>query len=223
MRLSIITVSLYCDDELFKTLKSVNETFSLFMNKSEVEHVIVCSEKMEYADEGNRKYICAYPKGIYNAMNIGLNSAVGEWVWFLNAGDECINGIGAELLQIMSVCNAGVIKSGIESIKNGISITVYGKIVSPHPGTFYKRRILSGAGGFREDYKVISDRIMFDRLMMKRIKMYQSKLVVARFYENGISSGGEGKDIKIRESLRYALKFPVSPLRWYRYFKEKLR
>jgi glycosyltransferase involved in cell wall biosynthesis len=219
MILSIITVSRYYDEELFKTIESVDNDFSLFIDKCEVEHIIVCSEKAGYASKDNRKYIYTPPKGVYNAMNIGLHRAIGEWLWFLNAGDECMEGISAKLMQIMSFCNASIIKSGVEAINDSGCRIVFGKIVSPHQGTFYKRHILSEMGGFREDYKIISDRILFDKFLIKRIKMYQSELIVARFYENGISS--TGKDIKIKESLCHALELPVSPLRWYRYFKEK--
>jgi glycosyltransferase involved in cell wall biosynthesis len=202
MLLSIITVSRYYDAELFRTIKSVDDDFSSFINRSEVEHIIVCSENVEYANENNRKYIYTHPKGIYNAMNIGLNDATGEWVWFLNAGDECIKGVSVELLQIMNSCDeeTKVIKAGVETISEKINIT-FGRIASPHQGTVYRKNILTIVGGYREDYRIISDRIIFDILYLRKVKMVQCSLVIAKFYINGISSSKKGKKLICTESF----------------------
>ncbi|MDR0606477.1 MAG: glycosyltransferase [Bacteroidales bacterium] len=221
MILSIITVSRYYDEELFKTIKSVDNNFSSFIAKYEVDHIIVCSEKAEYANNDNRKYIYTPPKGIYNAMNIGLHCAIGEWVWFLNAGDECMEGIGAKLLQIMKLCNHNeiIIKAGVESIrKNNIKI-MFGKIVSPHQGTFYRKKELKNIRGYREDYKIISDWIVFESFLSRKAKMLQTDLIVARFYENGISSTKEGKWLICKESFKCAMEHPTRIFRWYRHFK----
>jgi glycosyltransferase involved in cell wall biosynthesis len=220
MLLSIITVSRYYDEELFRTIKSVDNDFSSFINKCEVEHIIVCSEEVEYANKDNREYIYTPPKGIYNAMNIGLHNSIGEWVWFLNAGDECIKGVSLKLLQIINSCDekVNVIKAGVGTIGQEVNVT-FGKIASPHQGTFYRKNILTIVGGFREDYKIISDRIMFDTLFLRRLKMYQCDLVVAKFYENGISSSKNGKKLICKESFKYAMEYPISIFRWYRYFK----
>jgi glycosyltransferase involved in cell wall biosynthesis len=199
----------------------VDNDFSFFLEKDEVEHIVVCSEKAEYDIKSKRIYVCTPPKGIYNAMNIGLYNAKGNWVWFLNAGDECMMGVSSKLLQIINSCgeNVNVIKAGVETIGQAVNVT-FGKLASPHQGTFYKKRILTIAGGFREDYKIISDRIMFDILLLKRVKMYRCNLVVARFYENGISSSENGKKQICKESFRYAISKPYDILRWYRYFKD---
>jgi glycosyltransferase involved in cell wall biosynthesis len=199
----------------------VNEDFALFPEECTVEHIIVCGENAEYAKEGNQQYIYSSPQGIYNAMNTGLNSATGEWVWFLNAGDECMSGISPKLLQVINSCaeDISVIKAGVESISEYGSATVFGKIASPHQGTFYRKSILTSVGGYREDYKMISDRIMFDLLFFEKIKMYQCNLVVAKFYENGISSTKNGKRQICKESFRYAMEYPISLFRWYRYVK----
>jgi hypothetical protein len=218
MLLSIITVSRYYNEELFKTVKSVDDEFSLFIEQFEVEHLIVCSEEVEYVNENNRKYIYTLPKGIYNAMNIGLNNAIGEWVWFLNAGDECMRNISVKLLKLMNSCDENVIKSGVESVGQKTKI-VFGKLVSPHQGTFYRKKTLNTIGGYREDYKIISDRIVFDILLSKKIKMYNSNLIVARFHEIGVSSTSDGKNLICKESFKYAMEYPVSLFRWYRYLK----
>jgi glycosyltransferase involved in cell wall biosynthesis len=222
MILSIITISRYYDDKLLKTIRSVDYDFSSFIDKHEVEHIIVCGEEIVYTNTSERKYLYAPPKGIYNAMNIGLNNAIGEWIWFLNAGDKCMKGISEKLLHTILFCNKqgkNIIKAGVESVSNYGSKTVFGKVVSPHQGTFYKRCILSDTGGFREDFKMISDRVLFDEFLMQGIKMYQSKLIAAKFYENGISSTCDGRWLICKESYKYAMEHPVNVFRWYRYLK----
>jgi hypothetical protein len=114
--------------------------------------------------------------------------------------------------------NVNVIKAGIETIGQEINIT-FGKIASPHQGTFYRKNILTIVDGFREDYKIISDRIVFDILFLRKVKMYQCNLVVAKFYENGISSSKNGKKLICKESFKYAMEYPINLFRWYRYFK----
>jgi glycosyltransferase involved in cell wall biosynthesis len=217
MILSIITVSRYYDDDLLKTNKSVDDDFSHFIGKYDVEHIVICSEEVKYANEYKRKYIYTPPKGIYNAMNIGLNNANGEWVWFLNAGDECMRDISTKLLHIMNSCSESIIKSGVEVIGDDVKI-VFGRIVAPHQGTFYRKKILNIIGGYREDYKIISDWIVFNVLLSKKIKMYQSNLIVAKFYKNGVTSTNEGKWLICKESFKYTMEYPISLYRWYRFF-----
>jgi glycosyltransferase involved in cell wall biosynthesis len=188
------------------------------MNKCEVEHIIVCSDEVEYANESNRKYIYAPPKGIYNAMNIGLNNAIGEWVWFLNAGDEAKPSISKKLLDCLNrYSNAGIIIAGVSIIKNGQCFDSYGRKFPPHQSTFYKRKILV-LEGYREDFKGIADVIAFDKLN-KQTSKCKIDLIVANYYWNGFSSSVKGKKIIRKEFFRYAMLKPYSFLRWYRYFK----
>jgi hypothetical protein len=151
-------------------------------------------------------------------MNVGLNNATGEWLWFLNAGDECMKNISIELLCTIDSCKASVIKSGVQAIKQNTKI-MFGRVVSPHQGTFYRRNVLTSIGGYREDYKIISDWIAFNVLLSKNTKMHQSELIVAKFYENGVSSTQQGKRLISKEALKYAIECPTDLFRWYRFFK----
>jgi hypothetical protein len=219
MILSIITVSRYYNEELFKTIKSVDADFASFIDQCEVEHIIVCSENVEYVKENNRKYIYTPPKGIYNAMNIGLNNATGEWTWFLNAGDDAKTGISKKLLEYLNrYNNVGIIIAGVSIIKKGQCFDSFGRKFPPHQSTFYKRKLLSMIGGYREDFKGISDVIAFDQLN-KQTSKCKIDIIVANYYWNGFSSSVKGKKIIRKEFFRYALLKPYSLLRWYRYFK----
>ncbi|GHV66296.1 hypothetical protein AGMMS49928_00650 [Spirochaetia bacterium] len=218
--LSIITISRWNDSELDKTIKSVNNGFCEYLNKKKVEHIIVCGEDCVIDDTiPGRYYYTAPPKGIYNAMNYGLYKANGEWIWFLNAGDECITGISNNLLQALESCTGEVMKCGVNITDNNSSRIWFGKIISPHPGTLYKTHVLRKINGFREDFKIISDQLVFDKLLLKRVKMIDAHLVIVNFYENGVSSSIEGKALSCKERLKYTLECPVNIISWYRYIR----
>ena len=90
--LSLITVSAFESSRLIRTLTSTQGV------KANIEHVFV----IPYEDDSSRNIISAYSskaayrvailndegKGIYPAMNIGINSSSGSYCLFLNAGDE---------------------------------------------------------------------------------------------------------------------------------------
>jgi glycosyltransferase involved in cell wall biosynthesis len=219
--LSIITISRWDDSELDKTLESINKNFTGLLKDETVEHIIVLGETaVVNDDETGRHYYAASPKGIYNAMNFGLSKAKGEWVWFLNAGDECVDNIHGKLLQALTSCNAGVFKAGVNAINsNNATNIIFGRLISPHQSTFYRTKALQKIGGYREDFKIISDQVAFETLLFKRIKMHRSRLIVANFYENGVSRSIEGKSMACKERLKYTLECPINILSWYIYIR----
>lgn len=92
MLLSIITINYGYDSGLLKTINTVDA-----QNETDYyEHILVISAvneseknllKRQYSSK-NRIFIFNRDKSLYNAMNIGLQSANGEYVLFMNGGDE---------------------------------------------------------------------------------------------------------------------------------------
>ena len=97
MTFTIITCTYNASDVIERTLNSV-----LQQSYSHVEHVIVdgCSKDdtiakvRSYEEASKNKHasrainiICEKDKGLYDAMNKGINRATGDYVIFLNAGD----------------------------------------------------------------------------------------------------------------------------------------
>ena len=90
-QLSIVTI-IYSDmDELRKTCLSVtSQEVSIY------EHIIVVSgidnptvqAISEELNQENRFFIVNKDTSLYNAMNIGLDAATGNCIFFLNGGDE---------------------------------------------------------------------------------------------------------------------------------------
>lgn len=89
MIVSIVTVCLNAEEEIESTLLSVlNQSFT------DIEYIVVDGGSTDGTVNVIRKYqdriahfISEPDKGIYDAMNKGVDLATGEWINFMNAGD----------------------------------------------------------------------------------------------------------------------------------------
>lgn len=93
MLVSIITVCFNSEKHLEQTIRSVlAQTYEL------VEYILIDGKSTDRTLDIIQRYAQRHPnriryrsepdRGIYDAMNKGLALATGEYVWFLNAGDE---------------------------------------------------------------------------------------------------------------------------------------
>ena len=89
-RISIITVVYNAVDLLEGTIQSILE-----QTYSNIEYVVVDGASKDGTVDIIHKYkdridqwVSEPDKGLYNAMNKGLNMATGDFVWFMNAGDR---------------------------------------------------------------------------------------------------------------------------------------
>jgi len=96
MQLSIITITYNAEQFLERTIQSIlaqtdqNFEYIIIDGKSKDETLSIAEK---YKSRVN-KLISEPDKGLYDAMNKGLKNATGDFVWFMNAGDE-INDIQA--------------------------------------------------------------------------------------------------------------------------------
>ncbi|MBO4672935.1 MAG: glycosyltransferase [Bacteroidaceae bacterium] len=88
MKVSIITVTYNAEDTIARTLESV-----AMQTYPDIEHLIIDGASKDRTVEIARQYphatIFSEPdKGLYDAMNKGLQYATGDFLCFLNAGDK---------------------------------------------------------------------------------------------------------------------------------------
>lgn len=104
--ISIITVTYNVENVLPRTLKSI-QSQSAF---SAIEHIIIDGNSTDntvgiiQANQDKVGHWISEPdKGLYHAMNKGIQLATGDYVWFINAGDEIFETSTVEkLLQLIS-------------------------------------------------------------------------------------------------------------------------
>lgn len=129
---SIITVSFNAAGDIERTLRSVdNQTFT------DYEHLIVDGASTDgtlaairAAGDNPRRWVISEPdEGIYDAMNKGLQAARGEYLLFLNAGDE-FHDTGALARLVAPALNYTNVKPGI-IYGQTMLIDKDGKIIGP--------------------------------------------------------------------------------------------
>lgn len=93
MKISVVTVCYNADQVIESTIVSVsNQTYS------DVEYIVIDGKSNDGTDNIISKhekklscYVSEPDDGIYDAMNKGIDKATGDYVIFLNAGDEFAN------------------------------------------------------------------------------------------------------------------------------------
>lgn len=94
-KLTIITITYNAERYLKRTLESVRMALGNINDISQVEYLIIdgksADKTLQIASQYKgfiTKTVSEPDKGLYDAMNKGLLLASGDYVWFLNAGDE---------------------------------------------------------------------------------------------------------------------------------------
>ena len=178
--LSIICVTSFDLNRFSKTLDSV----SSFPGKLEL--VIVCPEddhqvielinrkarKMNY----RVKLIHDSGKGVYPAMNLGLQSCRGEYVLFWNSGDLSFGNLALlDFTSYLESAEAGWgIAQGSFTWRDEIQLTqenfrsflLQGDGYVSHQTVFAKKDSLNALGGFNEKFSVSADTDLITKLYM---------------------------------------------------------
>lgn len=95
-KLSIITISYNMENEIAKTIESVlHQKFSdyeyIFIDGKSTDKTVDIIEtyREQFESKGIKYLVTSEPdKGIYDAMNKGIDRASGEWCMMLNSGDS---------------------------------------------------------------------------------------------------------------------------------------
>lgn len=90
---SVITVTYNAEKTLGRTIRSVRE-----QKNCDIEYIVIDGgssdrtvEMINQASDCVDKWISEPDRGLYDAMNKGMERAAGHYVWFLNAGDTFQN------------------------------------------------------------------------------------------------------------------------------------
>jgi glycosyltransferase involved in cell wall biosynthesis len=147
------------------------------------------------------RYLHQPPKGIYEAMNLGLELASGRYVYFLNGGD-CLH-TAAALRAVQSGLTSqpawlygqvafvdprgqSRVPVAFDYVRERQRLFAHGRF-PPHQGTVIDTAVLREQGGFDTTYRVAADYALL--LKMSQIAdPVELDTVIADFFVGGLST-----------------------------------
>lgn len=196
--ISIITVVLNGEQYLYKTIQSViNQTYN------NLEYIIIDGGSTDRTVDLIKKnkdkidyWVSEKDNGIYDAMNKGIDIATGEWINFMNAGDEFYN--YSVLMNLFNNKNhqaAEIIYGNHEIIypagrnrfvKAGILKNLWKGEIFSHQASFVKKNYLK-KNKFDTRKKIAADFEIYYRALQNYTKFKFIDLTVAKFEAGGVS------------------------------------
>jgi glycosyltransferase involved in cell wall biosynthesis len=199
---SIITVVFNSELYLEKTILSIiNQEYVNF------EFIIIDGGSTDNTLEIIKKYenfitkwICEKDSGLYDAMNKGISLAKGNYLWFINSGDEIYNLTVLEDIFLNEINYPDIIYGETEIINyKGQSLGMrrhstpevlnwkslkWGMLVC-HQSVLVKKEIIEN---YQLIYKHSSDFEWLIRMLKKSKRIYNSKLILSKFMDGGQTS-----------------------------------
>lgn len=147
--------------------------------------------------------------GIYNAQNKGLAKATGDYILFLNSGDELAD--SDTLKKVLPFLDGSdiiygdlvIVESNREWIKKYNEKISFGYFLGdtlPHQGSFIKRSVFEKTGVFDESLKICSDwKFFVEAICRHNVITKYLDFVVSRYDYSGISSNPDSQQNMAKE------------------------
>lgn len=203
MRLSIITINYNNASGLQNTLKSVTPNCG-----ADVELIVIdggsTDESVEVIHSFKDKisyWVSESDKGVYHAMNKGIERADGEYIMFINSGDSLMVDVNMKNV-LKDVSGEDIIYHNLE-IVDAVHCTIkkypskldfkyFLQDTIPHIGTLIKKELFSKYGLYNEKFKIVSDWAFFmDCVLIHNCSYKYIDSCFATFRLDGISSAPE--------------------------------
>lgn len=147
--------------------------------------------------------------GIYDAMNQGLNLADGNYVYFLNSGDQLYSACTFEFIEhILSEGRLNVVYGGYEiegepiGYPRSLTEFFFARTALCHQAYFAKREMLLRAGGFNLNYSILADHaILLEAMDDVVASNCRVDFKISRIPKMGFSSTNPEKKICERQRL----------------------
>lgn len=197
MKLSVITINYNNRDGLRKTIESVvNQTYMEFeyividggSTDGSVDVIKEYAEKIDY-------WVSEPDKGIYNAMNKGIDVAKGEYCLFLNSGDYLFS--SSVFDECIPYLDGTDVITGTLKLDSGYIIPAPNRVTLPffysfdtlsHPTSFIKTCLLKKYH-YDEKLALVSDWKFFTKVLIFDGASYKPvSEIIAVFDTTGVSS-----------------------------------
>jgi glycosyltransferase involved in cell wall biosynthesis len=200
-KISIITVVFNGEKHISRTIASVvGQTYK------ELEYIIIDGNSTDHTLEiigsfggGVHKVVSEPDKGLYDAMNKGLKLATGDYVWFLNSGDQIYSTDTIETMVMGLTGKADIIYGGtmiIDEAQNEVGdrrlkppVQLSWKsfrqgMVVCHQSILVRREV---APLYNLEYRLSADIDWAIRAAKGASQIHNSNLVLSRFLEGGLT------------------------------------
>lgn len=204
IKLSIITVvynNVNCITDTIVNVLKVKEYYK------DVEYIIVDGGSNDGTVDIIKKYqdkislwISEPDKGIYDAMNKGIDLARGEWLIFMNSGDSFYGNEEGFLNKIFfnsqSIKDYDIIYGNTLTKNEQKIITIPLKKINPnfffsnticHQSVFFNKKVFRDVGYYSLDYKIISDRDLLFKVIKSKGNFFHLDNIISVWDEEGFS------------------------------------
>lgn len=206
----------------FNSVATIEKTILSVLNQEykKIEHVFIdglssdetVSVIHNYKDQYKHFcFISERDKGIYDAMNKGLDLCKGDWVYFIGSGDEFYNEHVLQELVEQGWFNEEQVVYGNVLI-NGETAWAADKSIYDGPFTleklftknichqsiFYPRSVIEQIGYYSDKYAITADWDFNVRCFAKYKFTYSDKIIA---FFNGGGKSSEGEDYSFYEDL----------------------
>ena len=196
--ISIITITYNAEQWLERTMQSV-----LAQTCKDYEYIIVDGaskdgtvdiiKRLEQAFEGRLSWKSEPDKGLYDAMNKGIARATGDFLWFMNAGDEIY--APDTLAHVVAAAKDDTdIVYGKACIVNaeGVKVSEHHKVT---PSDLQRKHFLNGlvvvrrsiAGQYNTSYRISADYDWCIRAVTASRKNAYLDEYICKFLTEGVS------------------------------------
>ena len=201
MLLSIIVLTLNSEHTIVDCLESIAD-----QDFDDFEILLQDGVSTDKTLEIVNNFIDSYPgltvrvqsirdKGIYHAMNLALDRAIGQWIYFLGSDDHLysrttLNSVSKFLTDPFDVIYGDVYGEQFNGRYAGPFTTklIYDKNIC-HQSIFVRLSLFKRLGNFNERYRIAGDwEFNFRWLLSLDIQSVYINLVIAYFSDAGVSS-----------------------------------
>ncbi len=228
MKFSIITINYNNAKHLEKTIQSV-----ISQTSTDYEYIVIdggsTDDSVEIIKIFNDRisyWISEPDRGIYHAMNKGIQKAKGGHLFFLNSGDEFYNQSVLADVQTFAL-DSDFIYGDLMFIKDEkqtlyefpatLDFKFFFRSNIGHQCLFTKKTCFNVKGNYDENLKILSDwKFLATGVCLEKLTYKYIKLTIAKFYAGGVSSDPKNVSaIKLEKEQVYKECFPA----FYEYYQ----
>lgn len=210
--ISIVTVVFNGEHFIGKTLTSLKN-----QNFDDYEYIVVDGgsidntlKAIEASGVNVTQLISEKDNGIYDAMNKAIALASGEWIAFLNAGDQFVDNVLSTSAKILREPAIDILYGDVFIDKDGLLELDEARDISLlnhdlpfcHQSTFVRSGILKQLR-FSDNYKICADYDFFLRAAKSGARFKKVNFPIAIFEYGGISSGLSSRYFKEKIAILY--------------------